>query len=81
MGVLMGAQSSGIFINEKKENIEVDVSTKKFVGKDLKNIKIRTVQTLLAATVRLFPVSPDIRYADVFMYFIAMPFCYISILY
>jgi hypothetical protein len=77
----MGAKSSVFFINEKKENIEVDVSTKKFVGKDLKNIKIRTVQTLLAATVRLFPVSPDIRYADVFMYFIAMPFCYISILY
>eukprot|EP00596_Hydrurales_sp_CCMP1899_P003179 CAMPEP_0119045316 /NCGR_PEP_ID=MMETSP1177-20130426/38892_1 /TAXON_ID=2985 /ORGANISM="Ochromonas sp, Strain CCMP1899" /LENGTH=85 /DNA_ID=CAMNT_0007016871 /DNA_START=24 /DNA_END=278 /DNA_ORIENTATION=- len=41
---------------------EVDVSTKKFAGKDLRSFKILTAKNLLATTVRLFPAYTDIRY-------------------
>jgi hypothetical protein len=41
---------------------EIDVSTKKFVGKDLRSFKILTAKTLLEATVRLFPAYTNIRY-------------------
>jgi hypothetical protein len=54
--------------NEIMDSQEVDVSTKKFVGKDLRSFKILTVKNLLATTVRLFPAYTDIRYKYIYIY-------------